>query len=359
MSSITDGYFEEHTNDEREGGPSLTYTPLTAGSAYIVQQWRNAVDQERFARCGSLYRNFIDAGLRPMAFADERTNPHGVGCYGIAIHGLSAEGRGFLRLVLDPESGTVGPGRENLEYLSRLHYELAHTETGPGAYPENLCDGSFRTTMPLGVVRSDGWSIGLSAMRALNRVVSPKGDYALDRQNLLYLSHADAGVILPGTKSKYDVQWSTARIGDDAYPVRTGDLSVSTSRMSARVFYETFELQVAWEAGPEPRLTLSSNADGPIVTQLVLEAPPESVLELDGGRTVMLGEEEMRIEEVRSVASGGWEMRSDTPGALLWYLAPFNPYSAGNVSGAESRRPAFVVEWVGEVSFSFRVRGND
>ena len=49
-----DGYFEEHTNDEREGGPSLVYTPLTAGCAYIVQKWRGRADRDRFSKCGAV-----------------------------------------------------------------------------------------------------------------------------------------------------------------------------------------------------------------------------------------------------------------------------------------------------------------
>jgi DNA-binding PadR family transcriptional regulator len=97
----SDGYFEEHTNDEREGGPSILYTPLTAGSAYLTQHWRNVVDVPLFSKIGRFSRQFVDAHLNPMPFADERANPHHQGPYGLALHSLTPEGRGFLRLTLE------------------------------------------------------------------------------------------------------------------------------------------------------------------------------------------------------------------------------------------------------------------
>ncbi|MSS73496.1 MAG: hypothetical protein EXS64_18705 [Candidatus Latescibacteria bacterium] len=239
-----EGYFEEHTNDAREGGPSLVYTPLTAGCAYLVQKWRGRADRERFARCGALYRSLVDARFHALAFTDERANPHGLGSYGIALHALTPEGRGFLRMALDPDHGTVRFDGMSLEGLARMDVELGHVEFGDGAVPEPLREGTFRIAMPLGVTRSGGWTMGLSAMRALNREIAPKSDYALDRQTLLHISHERAGVILSGLKSKHDPLWSTVRIGDDAYPVRTGDLRMEAGRMVAQVFYETFSVEV-------------------------------------------------------------------------------------------------------------------
>ena len=354
--SHPDGYFEEHTNDEREGGPSLTYTPLTAGSAYIIQCWRNAVDRARFARCGALYRSLTDAGLRAMAFADERTNPHGLGPYGLAIHSLTPEGRGFLRMALDAETGTGVLGRANLQTLSRINFELDYVDLGEGALPEPFQDGTFRISMPLGVARFNGWTCGLSAMRALNRVVSPRGDYALDRQNHLYLSHAEAGVILSGAKSKYDPLWSTVRIGNDAYPVRTGTLEMAADRAVAEVFYETFSVELTWTFGAEPRLTMVSDAKGPLTAQLVLEVASDSKLCLDGSRTVELGDEDLRLD-CTSVATDTWTLAADRPGAVVWPISPFNPYSAGNKSAPRSRRPLFVAEWTNQIAFVFRAKG--
>ena len=355
--SHPDGYFEENTNDAREGGPSLAYTPLTAGCAYMVQRWRGNLDRERFARCGVLYRNLTDTRLQPLVFTDERANPQGLRAYrpyGRALHSLTREGRGFLRMSLDPETGQVPLGALTLEHLARLHLEIDHMEPGEGALPEPFHDGAFRIRLPLGVVRKNGWTMGLSALRALNREIRPKGDYALDRQSLLCLVHETAGTVLAGAKSKYDPLWSTVRIGDDAYPVRTGNLKMEADRAVAEVFYETFSAEATWIYGEHPRLVMASDAKGPLKTQLVLEIPSGTHLSLDGGRSVEIGEEEAEYTSVCSVATDAWEVSSDREGCLIWHISLFNPYSAANKSAPDARRPVFIVEWTEHVEFSFR-----
>ena len=74
--------------------------------------------------------------MHPAPFADERANPHGVGPYGIALHALSPEGRGFLRKALDPGSNASLTSNGRLEYLARLYFELGDPETGNGTTPE-------------------------------------------------------------------------------------------------------------------------------------------------------------------------------------------------------------------------------
>jgi len=335
------------------------YTPLTAGCAHIVQRWGGALDRERFAACGSLYRSFVDTHFRAMAFADERANPRGLGSYGIAIHALTPEGRGFLRMALDPEEGTVNPGATSLESLSRLSFELDYTDLGGGALPEPFHEGTSRITVPLGVARARGWTMGLSAMVALNREIAPESDYALDRQNLLYLSHADAGAVLPGTKSKRDPLWSTVRMGEDAYPARTGALRMEGGRALAQVQYNGFSVEVVWVYGDEPRLEMATDAEGPLTTQLVLEVPPGAALDLDGSRRAELGDDAVSCRGVCSVATDRWEITADCPGTLLWPVEPFSPYSAGNKSAPGSRRPLFVVDWTGQTGFTFRARSRD
>jgi len=355
--SHSDGYFEENTNDKREGGPSLAYTPLTAGCAYMVQRWMGNLDRKRFARYGALYRNLIDTRFLPLVFADERANPQGLRAYrpyGRALHSLTPGGRGFLRLSLDPETGHVPLNLLTLEHLARLHMEIDHMELGEGAPPEPYHESMFRLRLPLGVIRQHGWTMGLSALRALNREIRPNGDYALDRQSLLCLVHETAGTVLAGAKSKYDPLWSTVRIGDDAYPVRTGNLKLEKDRAAAGIFYETFSVNLTWVYGERPRLVMASGATGPLKTQLVLEAPPGTRFSLNDGRSVDLGDEEAEYENVRSVATDAWEVHSDHAGSLIWYVSPFNPYFAGNKSAPDARRPVFVVGWTEQIEFSFR-----
>ena len=350
-----DGYFEEHTDDAREGGPSLIYTPLTAGSAYLAQRWRGTVDRARFAHIGAFYRRFVDAHLRPMPFADERANPHRVGPYGLALHAVTPEGRGFLRLVLDqvdmsdPVSGDL-----YLQYVARLYMEVAHMDTGGGAIPEPFLDGAFRLTVPLGVVRRGGWTAGLSAMKALNREIAPKSDYALDRQGLLSLSHARAGVILEGVKAKHNTDWSTVRQGEDAYPVQTGDLDVQPDGATARVVYRAYEVTVSWALGETARLEMRSETDQDLLAQLPLEISRGETVTLNGTQTATLGDDEIAFDQVRTIGIEKWTLESDIPGKLTWPISPFNPYTEGNRSIPTSWRPLLIIPWRRATGVTFR-----
>lgn len=345
-----DGYFEEHTNDAREGGPSLVYTPLTAGCAHLIDIWRKKRNRGRFEKCGTFFRNFMDSHLHAMPFADERANPHGLGCYGIAIHSLSPEGRGLLRLYLD----SVNYKNMTLEYLSRLHLEIDHMDTGSSLAPEPLLARPFRITLPLGVVNRHHWTMGLSALKALNREIAPKSDYALDRQTLLFLSHETAGTVISGTKSKNDPNWSTVRKGDDAYPVRTGELDIQEKQAIATVHYETFTVTLTWIYGPEPQLIFESDSPDTLTTQLVLEAPIGTPFTIDGNTAVTFSEEASTIENATTVATESWAIDTDKSGRLIWYVAPFNPYSDGNKSAPNTRRPVFAVDWKNNITFTFR-----
>ena len=344
-----DGYFEEHTNDDREGGPSLVYTPLTAGCAYLIQRWQNQYDRPRFEKCGAFFRNFMDAHLHAMPFADERANPHGLGCYGIAIHALAPEGRGLLRLYLEQ----VKFENMSLEYLARLHLEIDHMETGEGAIPEPFQERQFRIGQPLGVVQSHSWTMGLSAMKALNREIASQSDYALDRQTLLFLSHPNAGTLISGTKSKHDPNWSTVRSGDDAYPVRTGELDIQAHQATATVHYETFTVQVTWIFGDTPQLKFTTDSPDTLTTQLVLDTPLGTPFTIDDNTAVTFGEEASTIDNATTVATENWSISSDQTGRLIWYVAPFNPYSDGNKSTPNTRRPVFAVDWTQQLTFTF------
>ena len=344
-----DGYFEEHTNDEREGGPSLVYTPLTAGCAYIVQKWRAKANPDRFAACGALFRNFCDGRFLAMPFADERANPQGLGPYGIALHALSAKGRGFLRKALDPETSPETTSGGRLEYLSRLYFEIEQSETGPGETPEPCETGNFRIGLPIGVRRSGRWHAGVSGLRALNRVISPDGDYALDRQTLVFLSHNEAGTLISGIKSKRNPDWSTLRIGDDAYPVRTGDLS---NDMTVRVHYDGFSADLAWDLGEEARLKIEAHGDEEITAQLVLEIQQECEVALNG-HEIDLTDKPYRKADIQRIATPNWEVTAECAGEFDWFVAPFNPYSEGNRSNPETRRPVYKVKFKGATTFTF------
>ena len=123
----------------------------------------------------------------------------------------------------------------------------------------------------------------------------------------------------PGSSSKRDPAFSTFRIGDDAYPVRTGTLELGEDRAEATLHYETFDATIQWDLTGIPRLTLRTNCDQTITTAL-------SVI-------------------------NDQHIRTDTPYRIEEHPG-FSPYTQGNKSAPV---PLLIAEWKKELVFEFPV----
>ena len=316
-SGHPDGYFEENTNAAREGGPSMVYSPLTAGCLFDVLDGATH-PRETFVQAGNWFRAFLNSRRELIPLADERTNTHCVwASYGLALHSLTPRGRAFIRDSLE----TLDPAQATPEMLAVLAHELALMRTGPGETPEYRTDGATRLTLPLGILRRHGFTAGLSALRALNRTAFPTSDYALDQQTLAYLDHRDAGVLLTGIKSKRDPDYSTFRIGDDAYTVSTGTLAMGDAWAEARCRYASFTATLRWDLARTARLTLRVDTDRPVTTTLP--------------------------------AAPGLQVRASHPLEPV-RLTGFSPYRQGN---AEDDVPALRATWTRELTMEFDVPG--
>ena len=268
-SGHQDGYWEELTNAQREGGPSLLYTQLTSGCLYDVLDGKRK-QQEKFVRAGDFYRSFLNYDYHKIPIADERSNSDSKGIgYGLALHSLTPQGRRMITDML-PD---LDLSDKRTEILAVLYHELDLMRTGKTATPENKKNGTVRISLPLGVIRRNRFTAGLSALKALNHFERPESDYALDQQNMVYLSHWDQGVILTGYKSKNDIRYSTFRIGDDAYPVRTGELEMGDEWAEAHLYYATFQAWIRWELGTRARLILRCDTDRLVTTALTITDP--------------------------------------------------------------------------------------
>lgn len=259
-----DGYFEEHTNRDREGGPSLVYTRLTAGCLYDVLDGKKR-PHGKFINAGKFYRSFLNCNFDKIPIADERTNASGRNdAYGLALHSLTSRGRFYIVNILE----SIDYPRATPEHLAVIYHELDLMVQGECTPSENRVDGVCRISLPLGVVRKNGFTAGISALRALNREIARNSDYALDQQNLVYLSHEQEGIILSGIKSKNNAEFSTFRINDDAYPVETGSLKMDDGWAEVSVCYKTFKGNIRWDIENIARLTLSVDTDRTVTTSL-------------------------------------------------------------------------------------------
>jgi hypothetical protein len=86
---------------------------LTGGAAYGVQRWRGRVDRDWFIRRGRLVRRWSGAGTPPA--------------FGLALHSLEPEGRGYLREALSADSPLLQSA--DLGILSRVFLESEAFET--------------------------------------------------------------------------------------------------------------------------------------------------------------------------------------------------------------------------------------
>jgi hypothetical protein len=257
-----DGYFEEMSNKEREGGPSLVYTRLTLGCLYDVLDGREN-SLQKFIKAGDFYRSFINYDYKKIPIADERTNDSGKGIeYGLALHSLTARGRYFIVDNL----ASLDFSKLPVEDLSVIYHEINLMKYGNCEMPENRVEGNSRIALPLGIVRKNGFTAGLSALLALNRHLYPRSDYHLDQQDMVYLSHNKGGIILTGYKSKNDQEFSTFRIGNDAYTVSTGELLMGDGWAEANLYYKTFRAKIRWEISDMARLILTTDSDKVITT---------------------------------------------------------------------------------------------
>ncbi|MFH1708581.1 MAG: hypothetical protein ABIF71_11805 [Planctomycetota bacterium] len=145
-------------------GPSMVYTPLTAGCLYDGLDGMHR-RQDQFVRAGDFYRSFLDHDYRLIPLADERTNHAGQACeYGLALHSLSPRGRFYIVDAVDhADFGAFSP-----EELAVIDHELDLMVPGDCQTPENRTEGNVRIRLPLGIVRKNGFAAGLSALRALN-----------------------------------------------------------------------------------------------------------------------------------------------------------------------------------------------
>lgn len=343
-----DGYFEEHTNAQREGGPSPDYTTLSLGGVYHVVRLAGVLPAYRktIEKCAAFLRGYSDAQLKHLIFADERTNREFSRPFGLAAHSLSSRGRGYVRLrlqrILDENFISISPDK-----LARLDYELDGMIEGEGEIPEPYLEGENILSLPMGIKRQQQWTCGLCALRNLNGEIYKAGSYALDRQVLACLAHNSAGTILPGLKSKNDPEWSTISRNDDAYPVRSGKISCGENFIFAYVKFRNFSADLRWDilSPDEASLTFMIHDDAPTLSQLPLEIHLGQSIAVNGDQNLMLTPEPVTIDNVNSISTEHWSAELSCPGKLKWPRRVFDPYNSGNLPPLSEARPILCALW--------------
>jgi hypothetical protein len=305
-----DGYWEEHGDLLRQGGPTPGYNYITHCGMALMYEWtKEVVFLEAIKKSTSFFANFSYPDGTYLELIDERQRgdgrPRPWGLFGFSH---TPEGRGLalqmVETIIKREKERVFFYPEN---TARHCENFLYWHSGEMAAPPFArIDHEAKMTLPAGIFRSKKWCIGLSAMYASQREdpAYRNMSFALDRQKLFSVRHDDLGRIICGANAKDNPKHSTfatcsLRQIFDYYPSggRVGHENGSFfSRATYKSFYGSVELKPINES--ELQIVLSVDpvgSRGPFNAGFNLLTRGEKAIKLSDGKVLPLSEEPMEI----------------------------------------------------------------
>ncbi|MCL2648389.1 MAG: hypothetical protein FWD61_15495 [Phycisphaerales bacterium] len=350
-----DGYWEEHGDLLRRGGPTPSYNYLTLSGMALMYEWTGEqVFADAIAKATAFHGNFSYPDGSFNDLMDERVRydalPRVWGLFGFSH---TAAGRGmalqhmenWLSLHAVPPRKAMTP-----ESLARHCENFLYWHDGPvemAAYQradhQALLHGG-----EAGVFRKGKWYVGLSAMPATNGEdpAYRNNPFGLDRQKLLSVWHEKTGLILDGSHSKDQRAFSTfaarAEYADDFYPAG-GQVVEEGREMVAKVAYKTFfaEVRVREVAGGKLEIELGvdpAGNRGPFAVGFTLRRIAEVVRGFNG-KELSLGREKFVVsgEELGGgFTYGGVRIEGVADMRVSWPLSPFNSYAKSGQSSSSA-----------------------
>nr|MBA2482667.1 hypothetical protein [Planctomycetota bacterium] len=341
-----DGYWEEHGDLLRCGGPTPSYNYLTAGAMGLMYAWtreavfRSAIDaatrfHARFSYPDATFLDIIDERVR--AGHDSAPRVWGLFAFSHSPEGRGsaiAHFRGWRSHVRDIED--VGP--ETLARHCENHLFWNDGEAIPAPFEQSGHSASM--VLPAGIFRRKAWAIGLSCIRAMNAEDPAYRDnpFGLERQKLFSIWHPKTGLIVDGSHSKHQLENSTfsakGEYANDYWPCG-GSISEEDGQLWARASYKTFFASVRISIVSDLVLQIHLGVDpagcrGPFTAAftMVRSSPQTHGL---SGQVLDLGADP--IVATGTDLGGGFRhgpvtVEGPDDFALHWPLAPFNPYTA-------------------------------
>jgi len=345
-----DGYWEEHGDLLRTGGPTPSYNYLTHGGMALLHAWtgeevfadairKSTAFHEKFSYPDATFLELIDERVRHDLVATPRV-------WGLFGFSGSPSGRGmakihfthWLKSVLDrnaiaPE--TLARHCENFLYWN-------HGPMEPAAFEKPVRCAFL--ALPAALFSRDGWSAGLSAMAAINPEDPAYRDnpFALDRQKLFSVWHENAGLIVDGSHSKNQPENSTFRASSsyatDYYP-SGGRVYEEDGAWVAHAAYKSFfgEVRVKPLSRDQMRIVLAVDAAGnrgPFTAGFSLARRAAKIVGLNG-RVVDLGDADIALTATDlggGFVYGSITIRGPQTMRVTWPFRPFNSYAADGKS---------------------------
>jgi hypothetical protein len=340
-----DGYWEEHGDLDRRGGPTPAYNYLSMGGIGLLHAWTGEpVFASAIDRATRFHSSFSYPDGRPCELIDERVRAgHSAAPMIWGLHAMSRtpEGRGaavrhfegWLRLA----SAKV---RTSPELMARMCENFLYWESGTiGTAPTDRRDHTASMTLPASVHRHGAWFAGLSCIRAINAEDPSFRDnpVALERQKLFSLWHERVGLVIDGSPSKGQPQNSTfsaATVDAPDYLPCGGATGVDETELVARASYRTFigEARLSFPSDGEARITLAVDPvgnRGPFDAAFTLAHRGTGILTATGRHVDLTGRISLTFSEMGGAFHYG-SCRISGPGdaRLEWPYEPFDPYTA-------------------------------
>ncbi len=367
-----DGYWDEHSDLQRSGGPTPSYNYITLTGMGLMAAWTGeTIFAEAVARAARFHADFCYPDGTFLDLIDERArydpSPRPADAFydcprvwGLFAFSGTPEGRGLAALHMAGWLAKTPPDRPvNPETLARHVENFTYWKPGPfAAPPTDQRRHRASLTLPAGLFRAGPWCLGLSAIRAGNAEdpAYRHNPFALERQKLFSVWHEKTGLIIDGSHSKHQPENSTFAAAPDAahdYFPCGGEVGQADGEFWVRAVYKTFVGTVRLRPLDHRTLWIQMSVDpaatrGPFSAAFTLRVLDRKIIGL-AGPIYELGTQGFSISS--HVLGGGFVLGPITvTGArgfqLNWPLAPFNSYTSDHKSRFEM--------WVPRVSVDFR-----
>ena len=356
-----DGYWEEHGDLLRRGGPTNLYNTLSHGGMALMAEWTGEpVFRAAVERSTHFHSNFSHPDATTIELFDERVRmraePMIWGLFGFTH---TAEGRGVAiahfkgwRASIAGSLDTVSP-----ELLARCCENFMYWHRGDIApAPFERRDHAAHLVLPGAVFRRGSWCVGLSCIAATTPEdpAYRENCFALDRQKIFSIWHEKTALLIDGAHSKYQPENSTfsaqAKYAADFY-VCGGTVGEDGGRLVAAAAYKTFFGTVRIGILSDTALEIELSVDpagnrGPFNAGFTLARRGDEISALSGA-VLKLGDGAF-TKDAKELGGGfsyaGATIKGPAGFQLHWPLQPFNQYAADHKSSLAAWQPRVSVE---------------
>jgi len=348
-----DGYWDEHNDLLRTGGPTPSYNYLTHCGMALLAEWTGeAVFRAAIERSTRFHGNFCYPDASFCDVIDERVRydptPRVWGLFGFS-HSPVGRGTALAHLkqwlALRKDAENAAPETLARMCENQLYWHAGETAPAPFENPGHRA----QLAQPAGIFRKGSWCVAMSALKSTNSEdpVYRHNQFALDREKIFSVWHAKTGLLLDGSNAKFQPQNATFcadstqrnsagpdALPEDFYPMG-GSVGEDNADWVVQAAYKTFYGSVRVRVLSETALQIELSADHAACNCAIaagftlrpiartLQALSGAVHSLDGADFSKRG-----TEVGGGFRLGALTLKGPNEMQVAWPLSPFNCYAA-------------------------------